>query len=110
MSCRWLCRLLKHLLRAVSIPAPHHRPDDAGGLVGQCDRSKFGWFACQQRPDPLAITGLSIAGMAQHGNRAGSKQAADVFVAALAGPAQAFLAAARILSWRHPEPSRKLSA
>src|SRR5271167_3533909 len=98
MGWRRLCRLPENFLRLVALPAHHHRPDDAGGLVGQCDRSNFGRFARQQSADPLAVAGWSITRMAQYSNRAGGEQAADVFVAALAGPAQAFLAAARILS------------
>lgn len=72
--------------------------------------SKFGRFVHQQRANPLAIAGWSITSMAQYGNCARGKQAADIFVAALAGPPQVFLAAARILPRRHSQPSRKLSA
>jgi hypothetical protein len=40
---------------ANSIRAHHHRPDDTGGLVGQCDRGNFGRLARQQSADPLAV-------------------------------------------------------
>src|SRR5215213_8366389 len=33
MSGRWLCRLLENFLRLVTIPAHHHRPDDAAVLL-----------------------------------------------------------------------------
>jgi len=59
-----LCRLLENFLRLVALAVHHHRPGDAGGLVGQCDRSKFGRFARQQPSNPLAIAGWSITGMA----------------------------------------------
>src|SRR5271170_1826810 len=45
MGSRCLCRLPENFLRLVALPAHHHRPDNAGGLVGQCDRSNFGRFA-----------------------------------------------------------------
>jgi hypothetical protein len=47
--------------------------------------------------------------MAQHLNRTGDEQTADVFVAALTGPAQAFLAASRILP-RRPDPFAAVTA
>src|SRR4051795_10652452 len=35
MGWRHLCQSLENSLRPVTIPAHHHRPDDAGGRVGQ---------------------------------------------------------------------------
>ena len=70
MGWRRLCRLPKNFLWLVTIAAHHHRPDDAGGLVGQCHCSNFGRLALQQSADPLAVACRSSARMAQHGNRA----------------------------------------
>ena len=69
MGWRRLHRQPENFLRPVTIPAHHHRPNDAGGLVGACDRSNFGRFARQQSANPLAIAGWSITGMTQHRNR-----------------------------------------
>ena len=83
MGWRRLCRLPENFLCPVTIRAHHHRPDDAGGLVGECDRGNFGRLTRQQGADPLALAGRSIARMAQHRNRTGDQQAAEVSVAAL---------------------------
>jgi hypothetical protein len=75
---------------------------------GYADCSKTS-FERQQRANPLAVAGWSMMGMVHHRNRDGGEQTANVFVAALAGLAQAFLAATRILPLRHPQPRGKLS-
>ena len=79
-------------------------------LLASATAARFGRFTRQQSADPLAVAGRPVTRMAQHGNRTGGEQAADVFVAALAGPPQAFLAAARILPRCHSQPGGELPA
>ena len=81
MSGWRLCRLLENLLRPVTAPAHHCCPDDAGGLVGECDPASLVGLRLEAF-EPTRIAGWSITGMAQHRNGAGREQGADVFVAA----------------------------
>src|SRR5208282_824593 len=81
----------------VSLAPSHHRPGHSGELVGQRDGSDFGRSSCQQRCDPRAILGATELGIADDGECAGHKQAAQIAVSLFADTAEPGPTPARVL-------------
>src|SRR3954452_20099563 len=80
-------------LAPIHLATRHHRPHDAGDLVGQRHSSQLSRLACEQRQQPSGDRRLACLGMTDHGHGADHEQAAQSFVASLADPAEALLAA-----------------
>src|SRR5580658_10850920 len=72
----------------VSLAPGHHCPGHSGELVGKRDGSDFGRPSCQQRCDPGPILGAMELGIADDGECAGHKQAAQIAVPLFADTAE----------------------
>jgi hypothetical protein len=93
---------------SVSLTLRHHRPCHPGKLVGQCDGRDLGGTPRQQRGKLRPMPGAMDLGVANDGECAGRKQAAQVAIALFADTAELVLAAARVLPGDQPDPGREV--
>jgi hypothetical protein len=78
------------------LPSPHnsrpppgeHRPDDAGHLVGQCDRCQTSGFAFEQLLQPVRLAWCLATGIADDAGSTNDQQTADIGVAGLGDAAR----------------------
>ena len=82
----------------VSLAPSHHCPGHSRKLVGKRDGSNFGRPSCQQRCDPRSILGAMELGIADDGQCASHKQAAQIPVSLFADTAEPVPTPARVLS------------
>src|SRR4029077_17644863 len=82
----------------------HHRPGHPGEFVGERDGNNLGGSPRQQRGEPRSMPGAVDLGIADHGERAGREQAAQIAIAVLADTAKLVLAPARVLLRHQPDP------
>src|SRR5262245_16811991 len=92
----------------VAFTPGHHSPRHPGNLVGERDRSNLGGAARQQSRKPRPMSRAMDLGIADHGERAGSEQAAQVAIALFAYAAKLVLASARVLLRHEPDPGREV--
>src|SRR3990172_3324348 len=88
----------------VTLALGHHGPSHSGDLVGKCDGSDLRWSPGQQRRKPGPMLCAMELGIADHGERAGGEQAAQIAIALLADAAEPVLAPARVLLGHEPDP------
>src|SRR3990170_1764675 len=91
-------------LRAVRPPNLHITPNGRRDLVSKCDGSDLRWSPGQQRRKPGPMLCAMELGIADHGERAGGEQAAQIAIALLADAAEPVLAPARVLLGHEPDP------
>ena len=87
----------------------HHRPHHSGDLVGERDGCDLGWTPRQQRRKPGPVLGAMDFSVADHGERAGREQAAQIAIALLADAAKLVFAPARVLLRYQPNPGREVT-
>src|SRR5262245_60056314 len=68
----------------VALALGHHRPGHSRDLVGECDGSDLGRPPCQQRCKPWPMFGTVELRIADHGERTGGEQAAQIAIALFA--------------------------
>src|SRR6201988_204305 len=93
----------------VAFAPRHHRPGHPGELVGERDGSALGRSPRQQSREPGPMAGTMDPGIADHGERASRKQAAQIAVALLADAAKPVLAPAGVLLRHEPDPGREVT-
>src|SRR6202022_4032339 len=74
----------------VALTLGHHGPRHPRDLVGECDRSDFGWLARQQRGEPGPMFAAVDLGIADDRQRPGPEQTARIAVALFADAAEPF--------------------
>src|SRR3974390_633773 len=94
----------------VALTPGHHGPRHAGDLVGERDRSNLGRSTRQQPRKPGPMVGAMDLGIADHCERAGREQAAQIAIALFADTAKLVLAPARVLLRHEPNPGREVPA
>src|ERR1700757_915838 len=103
-----LCRQRDGLLVALTLG--HHGPRHSCDLVGQRDRGDLRRSPRQQCGEPGPMFGAVDFGIADHRQRAGCEQTAQVAIALLADTAELVLAPARALLRHEPDPGREVSS
>ena len=86
----------------------HHRPRYPCDLVGERDGRDLRGSPRQQRSEPGPMLGAMDFGVADHRQRAGREQAAQIAIASFADIAELVLATARVLLWDQPDPGREV--
>src|SRR5262245_8223887 len=86
----------------------HHRPGHASDLVGKRDGGDLGRPTRQQCRKPWSMLGAVELGIADHGERAGGEQAAQIAVSLFADVAELVFATARVLLRYEPNPGREI--
>src|SRR5215475_2527837 len=94
----------------VALPFRHDRPGHPSDLVGERDGSDLGWPPRQQCRKPWSMFGAVKLSIADHGERTGGEQAAQIAIALLADVAELVFAAARVLLRDEPDPGREISS
>ena len=94
----------------VAFTLGHHGPRHPCDLVGERDRGDFRWLARQQGCEPGPVFGAMDLGIADHGQRAGREQAAQVAITLFADTAEPISAPARMLLRHEPDPGREIPA
>src|SRR6516164_10302418 len=92
----------------IALAPGHHRPYHPGNLVGERDGSDLGGPTRQQGGKPGSTLGAMDFRIADHGERAGRKQAAQIAIALLADAAKLVFAPARVLLRYKPNPGREV--
>src|SRR5215472_3034846 len=92
----------------VALTPGHHGPRHAGNLVGERDRRDLDRPPRQQPREPGPMSGAMDLGIADHGERAGREQAAQIAIALFANTAELVLAPARVLLRHEPNPGREV--
>src|SRR5262244_1982683 len=72
----------------VALVLGHHRPGHSRDLVGECDGSDLGRPPRQQCRKPWSMFSAVELGIADHGERTGREQAAQIAVSLLADAAE----------------------
>src|SRR6516162_538420 len=93
----------------IALASGHHRPYHPGNLVGERDGSDLGGPTRQQGGKPGSTLGAMDFRIADHGKRAGRKQAAQIAIALLADAAKLVFAPARVLLGHEADPGRKVA-
>ena len=88
----------------VALAASHHGPSHSGELVSKGDGSDLGRPPRQQCRKPGPMLCAVDLGVADHGQGAGSEQAAQIAIALLGDTAELVLAPARVLLRHEPDP------
>src|SRR5258706_2446994 len=84
-GCPTRCLSCRECDRFLVAPSPrHHRPGHASDLVGERDGGDLGWPPRQQCREPWSMLGAVELGIADHGERAGGEQAAQIAVSLFA--------------------------
>ena len=86
----------------------HHRPRYPCDLVGERDGRDLRGSPRQQRSEPGPMLGAMDFGVADHRQRSGREQAAQIAIASFADIAELVLATARVLLWDQPDPGREV--
>src|SRR6516164_6439618 len=86
----------------------HHRPGHPGEFIGERDGGNLGGSPRQQRGEPRPMPSAMDLGIADHGERAGREQAAQIAIALLADTAKLVLAPTRVLLRNEPNPRREV--
>src|SRR5271168_687444 len=102
-----LCRECDRFL--VALAPGHHRPCHSGNLVGERDGGDLGGPPCQQRRKPGSMLGATEFRVADHRERTGREQAAQIAIALLADAAKLFFTPARVLLRYRPNPGREVT-
>src|SRR5215475_10233691 len=92
----------------VALPFRHDRPGHPSDLVGERDGSDLGWPPRQQCRKPWSMFGAVKLSIADHGERTGGEQAAQIAIALLADVAELVFAAARVMLRHQPDPGREI--
>src|SRR4029077_19373598 len=95
---------------SVAFVPGHHRPCHPGEFVGERDGGNLGGSPRQQCGEPGSMLRAVDLGIADHGERAGGEQAAQIAIALLADTAKLILAPARVLLRHEPDPGREVSS
>src|SRR5260370_148600 len=103
---RWWWAGSGRLRPPVGLAAHHHRPDDAGHLVGQRDRRQLLWLARPQSQEPRR--GAAPLGLLDHRGGAEHEQPAQALVALAADLAGPVFACRRVLTRRDADPRREV--
>src|SRR5688572_28096347 len=94
----------------IALTLGHHGPGHAFNLVGQRDSRDLGGSSRQQCCEPRPVLGAVDLGIADHRERAGHEQAAQIAIALFADTTEPVLATARALLWYQPDPGREVAA
>src|SRR6266436_6946194 len=100
-------RDLFHAASATLAPG-HHCPSHSGHLVGKRDGSNLGGPPRQQRRKPRPMLGTVELRIADHGERTGCEQAAQITIALFADAAELVFAPTRVLLRNQPDPGREI--
>src|SRR5438128_4030381 len=92
----------------VALTLCHHGPGHSRDLVGKRDRGHLRRPPRQQCREPRPMLSAVEFGIADHCQRAGREQAAQIPIASFADAAELFLTPARVLLRHEPDPSRKI--
>src|SRR5262249_26610756 len=106
-SRTWLSGLSRRGHALVVLMPVHHRPGDAGGLVGERD----GYDQRRSPPTEPDHPRIGFGRLRSQQISAGAvdQKPAQILVAALGYPAQAMFAAGGILPWHQAQPGRELA-
>src|SRR6266508_3217542 len=88
----------------VALALGHHGPSHSGELIGERDGSDLGRPPRHQCGKSGSMLGAMDLGIADNGECAGSKQAAQIAIALLADTAELVLAPTRVLLRHQPDP------
>src|SRR5271155_509666 len=92
----------------IALAPGHHRPCHSGNLVGERDGSDLGGPTRQQGGKPGSMLGAMDFRVADHGERAGREQAAQIAIALFADAAKLVFASARVLLGHEADPGREV--
>ena len=93
----------------IALAPGHHRPHHSGDLVGERDGCDLRRPTRQQCRKPGPVLGAMDFRIADHGERAGREQAAQIAIALLADAAKLFFTPARVLLRYQPNPGREVT-
>lgn len=99
----------RELVRSVRFLSCQDYPRDTRQFVGQRDGDNPEWLFRHERLDPVCHGSWLVLGVANDGRGADDEQPAQVTVSLLGDPAELCFSAGRMLLWRQPEPSGRLS-
>src|ERR1700722_6307785 len=92
----------------VALAPDHHCPHHSGNLVGERDGSNLGRTPRQQGRKPGSMLGAVKFRIADHGERTGCEQAAQITIALLADTPKLVFATARVLLRHKSDPGREV--
>src|SRR4029078_13095796 len=92
----------------VALILGHHGPSHPCDLVGERDRGDLRWPARQQSREPGPMFVAMDFGIADHRQRAGGEQAAQIAITLFADTAELVLPPARVLLGHEPDPGREI--
>src|SRR6516164_3562798 len=88
----------------VALALSHHCPGHPGDLIGERDGGDLRRPPRQQCCEPGPMLGAIDLGIADHRQRAGDEQTAQIAIASLADTAEPVLPSARVLLRHDPDP------